>query len=165
MTGTTSTAPQTSVSSQFAGGPGCRAREVLDLVANKWSLGVVDTLGAGPKRFTELNRSIEGISKRMLTVTLRALERDGILTRTVYSVMPPNVTYELTTMGRTLLDATRPVIQWSLENIPAIDTARAEFDSRANRAPQPAHELAAERPEADTPAASMAPTQASEVHK
>ncbi|MBF8191774.1 helix-turn-helix transcriptional regulator [Nonomuraea sp. K274] len=135
MTDAASTAPPTFPPSQFSGGPGCRAREVLDLVANKWSLGVVDTLGAGPKRFTELKRSIEGISQRMLTVTLRGLERDGILTRTVYSVMPPNVTYELTTMGKTLLDATRPVVQWSLDNIPAIDTARAEFDSRANRAP------------------------------
>ncbi|WP_426242145.1 winged helix-turn-helix transcriptional regulator [Nocardioides sp. LHG3406-4] len=107
----------------------------MDLVANKWSLGVVDTLGAGPKRFTELKRSIEGISQRMLTVTLRGLERDGVLTRTVYAVMPPNVTYELTPMGRTLLDATRPVVQWSLANMAAIDAARAEFDSRPKQAP------------------------------
>ena len=126
-----STAPAPSRSAPFSGPDGCRAREVLDLVANKWSLGVVDTLGAGPKRFGELKRSIAGISQRMLTVTLRGLERDGILTRTVYVVMPPNVTYELTTMGRTLLDATRPLIQWSLANISAIDAARAEFEGRA----------------------------------
>ncbi|MEV0074361.1 helix-turn-helix domain-containing protein [Amycolatopsis sp. NPDC050768] len=108
---------------------------MLDLVANKWSLGVVDTLGSGPKRFSELKRTIAGISQKMLTTTLRELERDGILTRTVCAVMPPNVTYELTDMGRTLLIATRPVVRWSLENIAAIDKARAEFDSRVHPGP------------------------------
>ena len=122
----------TSPSAPFSSAVGCRAREVLDLVANKWSLGVVDTLGAGPLRFGELKRNVGGISQRMLTVTVRELEREGILTRTVYAVMPPNVTYELTPMGRTLLDATRLIIQWSLKNIAAIDAARAEFDARAN---------------------------------
>ena len=126
MTGPATAAP----ASPLSGPDGCRAREVLDLVADKWSLAVVDTLGAGPMRFSELKRAIGGISQRMLTVTLRGLERDGILTRTVYAVMPPNVTYELTTMGGTLLQATRPVVQWSLENIAAIDAARAEFDAR-----------------------------------
>jgi DNA-binding HxlR family transcriptional regulator len=81
------------------------------------------------------DRSIEGISQRMLTVTLRALERDGILTRTVYTVMPPNVTYELTTLGSTLLDATRPVVQWSLDNMAGIDAARAKFDSKTHHTP------------------------------
>lgn len=112
---------------------GCRAREILDLVADKWSLYVVSTLGPGPHRFSEIKRSIEGISQRMLTVTLRGLERDGILTRTVYAVMPPNVTYELTPMGRTLLHATQPLIQWSERYLPQIDAARAEFDRLAAR--------------------------------
>jgi DNA-binding HxlR family transcriptional regulator len=137
LTDAMSSATGTSPPIQLSGAPGCRAREVLDLVASKWALAVVDTLGAGPKRFNELRRSIEGISQRMLTVTLRELERDGILTRTVYAVMPPNVTYELTTMGRTLLDATRPLIQWSLANISAIDVARTEFESRADQPVQP----------------------------
>jgi DNA-binding HxlR family transcriptional regulator len=132
MTDVVPAAPATRPPAQLSGAQGCRAREVLDLVADKWSLGVVDTLGAGPKRFSELKRSIAGISQKMLTVTLRGLERDGILTRTVYAVMPPNVTYELTAVGRTLLDATDPLIRWSLQNISAIDEARAEFDSRAN---------------------------------
>jgi DNA-binding HxlR family transcriptional regulator len=132
MTDIVSAAPATKPPAQLSGAQCCRAREVLDLVADKWSLGVVDTLGAGPKRFSELKRSIAGISQKMLTVTLRGLERDGILTRTVYAVMPPNVTYELTAMGRTLLDATDPLIRWSLQNISAIDEARAEFDSRAD---------------------------------
>ncbi|MGW5362028.1 winged helix-turn-helix transcriptional regulator [Actinopolymorpha pittospori] len=131
MTGPATAAPA-APASPLSGPSGCRAREVLDLVAGKWSLAVVDTLGAGPMRFSELKRAIGGISQRMLTVTLRGLERDGILTRTVYAVMPPNVTYELTTMGRTLLEATRPVVQWSLENIAAIDAARAEFDAGTN---------------------------------
>src|ERR1035437_6447273 len=69
----------------------CRVREVLDLVADKWSLYVVSYLGDGPRRFTELKRGIDGISQRMLTVTLRGLERDGIIERTVYQVMPPHV--------------------------------------------------------------------------
>jgi DNA-binding HxlR family transcriptional regulator len=128
MTGPATAAPA-APASPLSGPSGCRAREVLDLVAGKWSLAVVDTLGPGPMRFSELKRAIGGISQRMLTVTLRGLERDGILTRTVYAVMPPNVTYELTTMGRTLLEATRPVVRWSLENIAAIDAARAEFDA------------------------------------
>jgi DNA-binding HxlR family transcriptional regulator len=133
VTDAISNGPGSPASIHFSGPPGCRAREILDLVASKWALAVVDTLGAGPKRFNELRRSIEGISQRMLTVTLRGLERDGIVTRTVYAVMPPNVTYELTTMGRTLLEATRPLVEWSLANISAIDTARAEFESRAGQ--------------------------------
>src|SRR5215470_2158089 len=112
---------------RLVGPQGCRAREVIDLVANKWALGIVDTLGSGPKRFSELKRSIAGISQKVLTANLRSLERDGILARTVYAVMPPNVTYSLTPMGHTLLDATAPLVQWSLQNITAIDTARIEF--------------------------------------
>ncbi|HEY2791753.1 MAG TPA: helix-turn-helix domain-containing protein [Micromonosporaceae bacterium] len=108
----------------------CRAREILDLVADKWSLYVVSYLGDGPKRFTELKRGIDGISQRMLTVTLRGLERDGILERTILQVMPPHVTYELTPMGATLLCATAPLIEWSTQHLAAIDRARAAFDER-----------------------------------
>lgn len=108
----------------------CRVREVLDLVADKWSLYVVGYLGDGPRRFTELRRGIEGISQRMLTVTLRGLERDGIVDRTVYNVMPPHVSYALTPMGSTLVQATTPLIDWSVQHLPAIDAARATFDAR-----------------------------------
>jgi DNA-binding HxlR family transcriptional regulator len=108
----------------------CRVREVLDLVADKWSLYVVAYLGDRPRRFTELKRGVEGISQRMLTVTLRGLERDGILTRTVHEVMPPHVSYQLTPLGRSLLTATAPLIDWSTQNLPRIDTARATFDQR-----------------------------------
>lgn len=115
---------------EFGSPDGCAVRAVLDLVADKWSLCVVALLGSGPLRFTKIKRSIDGISPRMLTVTLRALERDGILTRTVYSVMPPNVTYSLTPMGRTLLTATAPLIAWSVEHLPALDRARHDYDHR-----------------------------------
>ncbi|WP_030663583.1 helix-turn-helix domain-containing protein [Streptomyces rimosus] len=108
----------------------CRTREVLGIVGDKWSLLVVRTLKDGPLRFTELKRAVDGISQRMLTVTLRSLERDGILSRTVHNVMPPHVSYELTPMGRTLRDATAPLLEWSITHLPHIDAARAEYDTR-----------------------------------
>jgi DNA-binding HxlR family transcriptional regulator len=111
---------------------GCRVREVLELIADKWSLYIVATLGNGPRRFTELKRSIDGISQRMLTVTLRGLERDGIVIRTVHEVMPPNVSYELTALGRTLVAATTPLLDWSSENLADIDEARSRYDHRAD---------------------------------
>jgi DNA-binding HxlR family transcriptional regulator len=114
---------------------GCRVREVLDLVADKWSLYVVSCLGDGPRRFTELKRAIDGISQRMLTVTLRGLERDGIVIRTVYEVMPPHVSYELTAMGSTLVQATAPLIEWSSQNLARIDDARARYDNRSPMSP------------------------------
>lgn len=113
----------------------CRTREVLDIVGDKWSLLVVRNLSQGPRRFTELKRAIDGISQRMLTVTLRGLERDGILTRTVHNVMPPHVSYELTPMGRTLREATAPLLEWSITHLAHIDAARAAYDTRPPAAP------------------------------
>lgn len=110
----------------------CRTREVLDIVGDKWSLLVVRHLSQGPRRFSELKRDIDGISQRMLTVTLRALERDGILTRTVRAVMPPHVSYELTPMGTSLRAAALPLLEWSITHLAHIDTARAEYDTRAD---------------------------------
>jgi DNA-binding HxlR family transcriptional regulator len=101
---------------------------VLDRVADKWSLYVVAALGDGELRFTELKRGIDGISQRMLTVTLRGLERDGIVTRTVYSPMPPNIAYRLTPMGTTLWGAIAPLIAWAMKNLPRIDAARDHYD-------------------------------------
>jgi len=109
---------------------GCKA-----IVAEKWSLLVVSRLGAGPRRFTELKRGIGGISQRMLTVTLRSLERDGLLTRTVHNVMPPNVSYQLTPMGTALLEATAPMLRWGADYLPRIEAARAEYDARADSPP------------------------------
>jgi len=109
---------------------GCRARQTLDLVADKWSLLVIASLAAHEKRFTELKREIDGISQRMLTVTLRGLEREGVLTRIVHQVMPPHVSYELTPLGITLSAAVRPLIDWTDENLDLVDKARVEYDTR-----------------------------------
>ncbi|WP_199833476.1 winged helix-turn-helix transcriptional regulator [Streptomyces sp. NRRL B-3648] len=108
----------------------CRAREVLGIVGDKWALLIVRMLKDEPLRFTELKRAIDGISQRMLTVTLRDLERDGILTRTVRNVMPPHVSYELTAMGRSLREATAPLLEWSITHLPHIDAARTAYDNR-----------------------------------
>ncbi|MET8647315.1 helix-turn-helix domain-containing protein [Streptomyces sp. NPDC004675] len=113
----------------------CRTREVLDIVGDKWSLLVVRNLSQGPLRFTELKRAIDGISQRMLTVTLRSLERDGILTRTVRNVMPPHVSYELTPMGKTLRQATAPLLEWSITHLAHIDAARSTYDTRNDASP------------------------------
>jgi DNA-binding HxlR family transcriptional regulator len=113
----------------------CRARVVLGIVGDKWSLLIVRNLRQGPRRFTELKRDTDGISQRMLTVTLRSLERDGILTRTVHNVMPPHVSYELTPMGKTLREATAPLLEWTITHLAHIDAARTEYDGRADPGP------------------------------
>src|SRR6266508_4027746 len=110
--------------------PSCRAREVLDRVGDKWSLYVIHLLGGGTRRFRDLRRIIDGISQRMLTVTLRGLERDGLITRTVHPTVPPRVDYALTPMGRTLLDTVRSLVEWADEHLPDIDAARAAYDHR-----------------------------------
>lgn len=113
---------------------GCRAREILDRVGDKWSLLVISLLGERTKRFTELKREIDGISQRMLTVTLRGLERDGIVTRTVYPVVPPRVEYSLTPMGATLMDAASTLVAWAESHLGEIDAARIDYDTRAGTA-------------------------------
>ena len=111
---------------------GCIAvREVLKLVGDKWSVLVVAILGKGPLRFSELKRTIEGISQRMLTLTLRGLERDGLLTRTVTPTIPPRVDYELTNLGRTLLEPVRALATWAERHRPTIQAARDRFDRTA----------------------------------
>ncbi|MGW6276550.1 winged helix-turn-helix transcriptional regulator [Kribbella sp. NPDC055071] len=114
-----------------------RARLVLSLVGDKWSLLVVRSLRNGPLRFTQLKREIDGISQRMLTVTLRGLERDGIVRRTVLAVMPPHVSYELTELGIELRKAAIPLLNWSVDHLDEIDAARTAFDLRSQQpAPQ-----------------------------
>jgi DNA-binding HxlR family transcriptional regulator len=108
----------------------CRAREVLQRVGDKWSMYVIDLLGQETKRFTELHRSIDGITARMLTVTLRGLERDGIVTRTIHPVIPPRVEYALTPMGLTLLDAIGELVSWADSHLPEIGAAQADYDAR-----------------------------------
>jgi DNA-binding HxlR family transcriptional regulator len=108
----------------------CRASEVLRRVGDKWSVFVISLLGHRTLRFTELQRMIDGITARMLTVTLRGLERDGIITRTVHPVIPPRVDYELTELGRTLLDTITQLLTWADSHTCEIEQARAAYDAR-----------------------------------
>jgi DNA-binding HxlR family transcriptional regulator len=108
----------------------CRLRDLLDRIGDKWSLLVVELLGEGTRRFTELKRDIDGISQRMLTRTLRHLERDGLVTRTVHPVVPPRVDYALTPMGASLLEAIAPLVGWTRAHRPEVIAARAAYDAR-----------------------------------
>jgi DNA-binding HxlR family transcriptional regulator len=109
----------------------CRVREVLGRIGDKWSIFIIFRLGHGPQRFTTLKRAIDGISQRMLTVTLRGLERDGIVSRTMYPVMPPRVDYALTPLGHTLLDAVGALMAWADEHLAEVDAAREAYDARS----------------------------------
>ena len=108
-------------------------REVLARVGDKWSVLVVSLLGEDKKRFSELLRAITGISQRMLTLTLRGLERDGLVKRTVYATVPPRVEYALTPLGRTLLEPIMALAGWAADNRTSIHEAQARFDARAAR--------------------------------
>ncbi|MEV8066573.1 helix-turn-helix domain-containing protein [Streptomyces sp. NPDC085995] len=110
---------------------GCEVRQILDRVADKWSLLVIALLERRTLRFSELRRLIEGISQRMLTVTLRQLERDGLVRRTVHPVVPPRVDYALTPLGATLHDTIRSLVVWTEEHQSEIAAARADYDRRA----------------------------------
>jgi DNA-binding HxlR family transcriptional regulator len=109
----------------------CEVRQILDRIADKWSLLTIALLEARTLRFSELRREIDGISQRMLTVTLRQLERDGLVNRTVYPVVPPRVEYELTPLGRTLHDTIQALVTWTERHQNEIAAARAEYDARA----------------------------------
>ena len=110
----------------------CRAiSDVLARVGDKWSVLVVTRLGPGPMRFNELRRAIGGISQRMLTLTLRGLERDGLVTRTVFPTIPPRVDYALTPLGRDLLEPVSALGEWATRNQAKIARAREKFDGAA----------------------------------
>ncbi|GAA2582064.1 helix-turn-helix domain-containing protein [Winogradskya consettensis] len=111
---------------------GCAIREVLDRVGDKWSVLIVVLLGHRTHRFNELHRSIEGISQRMLTLTLRTLERDGLVKRTVHASVPPRVDYELTELGRTLLVPVQALDDWARAHRDDIRTARVTHDARVS---------------------------------
>ncbi|XSG81953.1 MAG: winged helix-turn-helix transcriptional regulator [Methyloligella sp. ZOD6] len=112
----------------------CRAvSAVLGRVGDKWSVLIISRLGDGPRRFSEIKRMIGGISQRMLTLTLRGLERDGLVTRTVYPTVPPRVDYELTDLGRSLREPVDALVAWALQNQPEIATANRRYDQRAKR--------------------------------
>jgi DNA-binding HxlR family transcriptional regulator len=103
-------------------------RQALDLIADKWVIAVLYVLSGGTKRYGELQREIGEISQRMLTHTLRDLERNGLVQRKVYPVVPPMVEYSLTPLGETLNGVLKLLCDWSTENYDAVETARAEYD-------------------------------------
>jgi DNA-binding HxlR family transcriptional regulator len=105
--------------------------DMLARIGDKWSLLIVTTLGGGPLRFNELRRHIAGISQKMLSSTLKVLERDGLVSRTVLPTVPPQVEYALTDLGRELLQPVSALAGWTAENTQRILTARADYDARA----------------------------------
>jgi len=109
----------------------CRViRETFDRLGDKWSLLLVSILSQGPLRFTELKNAAEGISQRMLTLTLRKLERDGLVTRTVYPEVPPRAEYALSPLGMTLVGPTSALADWAVENRSEIAQHQRAFDRR-----------------------------------
>lgn len=114
--------------------PQCAVRDVLDRVGDSWSVLVVLRLGEAPHRFNELRRQVGGISQRMLTVTLRHLERDGLVARKVIPLTPPQVEYRLTELGRSLLGAIEILSTWATDHQAAIQVARDSYDGRAEAA-------------------------------
>lgn len=118
--------------------PDCRAvADILARIGDKWTVFVVRSLSDGPMRFTEIKRLINGISQRMLTLTLRGLERDGFVTRTVTPTIPPRVDYELTDLGRTLIGPLHAIGEWAVTNRQRVENARARFDSAAAEQAEP----------------------------
>jgi DNA-binding HxlR family transcriptional regulator len=111
----------------------CPSRQVLDALSDKWVTLVLTALADAPRRYSELSRTIAGVSQKMLTQTLRTLERDGLVTRTITPSVPVRVDYELTSLGRTLLPVVRAIKDWSENHIAEIQTARTGYDRAARR--------------------------------
>ena len=112
---------------------GCPSRRLLDRIGDRWTVLIIGTLGDGPRRFSEIRRSVEGISQKMLTQTLRGLERDGLVTRTVYASVPPRVDYELTTLGRTLSAPLHALETWATDHMGDVVKARSKYDAKQAR--------------------------------
>ncbi len=115
--------------------PDCQAiTETLSRIGDKWTVMVVATLSQGSLRYNEIRRAIEGISQRMLTLTLKGLERDGLVSRTVYPTIPPRVDYELTDLGHKLTVPLRSIYDWAKKHRPEMEAARKKFAERQQRA-------------------------------
>jgi DNA-binding HxlR family transcriptional regulator len=112
------------------GDGGRTLRAILDQICNKWTLLVVATLDQRTLRFTELHQQVPGISQRMLTLTLRNLERDGLVARTVHAEVPPRVEYALTATGTSLLPPALALAGWAIEHVPHIEASRAAYEAR-----------------------------------
>jgi len=111
----------------------CPTRAALDRIADKWTVLILGLLEVGPRRFSYLQRGIDGISQKMLTQTLRGLERDGLISRTVYPEVPPHVEYDLTALGRTLSEPIAAVRRWAEEHIDEVTLAQQVYDKRTGR--------------------------------
>jgi DNA-binding HxlR family transcriptional regulator len=109
----------------------CPTRQVLDRIADKWTVLIVQSLSGDTLRFAQLRRTVDGISQKVLTNTLRGLERDGIVSRRIYASVPPKVEYSLTNLGRSLCQLVGGVCQWAESNIERVDEARKEYDRTA----------------------------------
>ena len=107
----------------------CPVRDVLDRIGDKWSMLILSTLARGPHRFSAVQRAIPDISKRMLTQTVRDLERDGLIARAVFPTKPPSVEYRLTSLGETLLEPLAVLVRWADRSHAAIRNARSTFDT------------------------------------
>jgi DNA-binding HxlR family transcriptional regulator len=128
------------------GDPECPVREILAHVGNKWPVLVITNLAGGTVRFSEIRRRIGGISQRMLTETVRSLERDGIVLRTVYPTIPPKVEYSLTPLGRSLLPLIMSLVHWSLDHRSEIRTSRSSFDIETTKPVNAAREAISSLP-------------------
>ncbi|WP_437583690.1 winged helix-turn-helix transcriptional regulator [Paramicrobacterium sp. CJ85] len=111
----------------------CPSRRVLDRIGDKWTVLVVGALSDGPLRYGEIARRIDGVSQKMLTQTLRSLERDGLVTRTVHAEIPPRVEYELTDAGRTLRGPLAALERWAIDHLDGVLASRAMFDDVSER--------------------------------
>jgi DNA-binding HxlR family transcriptional regulator len=111
----------------------CPSRTVLDLIASRWTVLVIGALTAGPRRFGQLERAVDGISAKVLTQVLRTLERDGIVTRTIYPEIPPHTEYALTSLGRDLIEPLAALRSWAQTHIEQIIEARVRADGAATR--------------------------------
>ncbi|MGH2530664.1 MAG: winged helix-turn-helix transcriptional regulator [Thermomicrobiales bacterium] len=108
--------------------PSCGSRRVLDLIADKWTMIVVYALARGTYRFGQLQRAIGGVSQKVLTATLRNLERDGLVERRIYPVVPPHVEYSLTPLGETLIEPLSALRVWAEQHLDDVDAARARWE-------------------------------------
>lgn len=106
----------------------CPSRRLLDRIGDRWTVLIMGVLDAGPRRFGSISAEVDGISQKMLTQTLRALERDGLVARTVYPVVPPHVEYELTELGRSLQNPLRELERWAVENMDAVAAQQNVYD-------------------------------------
>lgn len=109
----------------------CPTRRILDRIGDRWTVLIIGVLGEGDARFSELRRRVEGISQKMLTQTLRGLERDGLVLRTVYPEVPVRVEYALTDAGRTLLDPLRALQEWAIEHLGDVSASQDAYDRTA----------------------------------